>query len=59
MRSVARWYDVQVEYQGTPTTQHFRGGISRLADASQVFKMLETTGVVHFTIQNNKIIVMP
>jgi ferric-dicitrate binding protein FerR (iron transport regulator) len=59
MRSVARWYDVQVEYQGTPTTQHFRGGISRSADVSQVFKMLETTGVVNFTIQNKKIIVMP
>jgi transmembrane sensor len=59
MRSVARWYDVQVEYQGTPTTQHFRGGISRSADVSQVFKMLQTTGVVNFTIQNKKIIVMP
>jgi len=59
MREVSRWYDVQVEYQGTPTTQHFRGGISRSADASQVFKMLETTGLVHFSIQNKKIIVMP
>jgi transmembrane sensor len=59
MRSVARWYDVEVEYRGVPTTQHFRGGISRSADASQVFKMLETTGLVHFTIQNKKIIVMP
>jgi transmembrane sensor len=59
MRSVARWYDVQVEYRGTPTTQHIRGGISRSADVSQVFKMLETTGVVNFTIQNKKIIVMP
>ena len=59
MRQVARWYDVQVEYQGTPTTQHFRGGISRSADASQVFKMLETTGLVHFSIQNKKIVVMP
>jgi ferric-dicitrate binding protein FerR (iron transport regulator) len=59
MRSVARWYDVQIAYQGTPTTQHFRGGISRFSDVSEVLKMLETTGIVHFSIQNKKIIVMP
>ncbi len=59
MRQVGRWYDVKVEYQGTIKEQHFRGGIPRSADASNVLKLLETTGVVHFTITDTKIIVMP
>ena len=59
MREMARWYDVDVEYQGKPTEQHFRGSISRSANASEVFKMLELTGAVHFTIEGKKVIVRP
>jgi len=59
MREMARWYDVDVEYQGNPTEQHFRGSISRSANASEVFKMLELTGAVHFTIEGKKVIVRP
>jgi ferric-dicitrate binding protein FerR (iron transport regulator) len=59
MREIARWYDVEVEYQGRVTNQHFRGTISRSVDASEVFKMLELTGAVNFTIEGKKIIVRP
>jgi len=58
MREIVRWYDVDVEYQGR-TNEHFRGTISRSANASEVFKMLELTGAVHFTIDKKKIIVKP
>ncbi|HTI92627.1 MAG TPA: FecR family protein [Puia sp.] len=58
MRAVVRWYDVDVEYQGRPT-EHFRGTISRGVNASEVFKMLELTGAVHFTVDEKKIIVKP
>ena len=58
MRQVARWYDVEVEYKGT-ITRHFGGTISQDVNVSQVFKMLELTGAVHFTIEGRKIIVMP
>ncbi|MBS1662833.1 MAG: FecR family protein [Bacteroidetes bacterium] len=58
MREIVRWYDVDVEYQGR-TNEHFRGTISRGVNASEVFKMLELTGAVHFTIADNKIIVKP
>jgi len=58
MREIVRWYDVDVEYQGRPN-EHFRGTISRSANASEVFKMLELTGAVHFTIDKKKIIVKP
>ena len=58
MRQIARWYDVEVEYQGK-TNEHFRGTISRSSNASEVFKMLELTGAVHFSLEGKKIIVKP
>lgn len=58
MRQLARWYDVDVEYQGQ-ILSHFRGSVSRGANVSEVFKMLELTGAVHFRIEGKKIIVMP
>ena len=58
MREMARWYDVDVEYQGK-TNEHFRGTIPRSSNASEVFRMLELTGAVHFTIEGKKVIVRP
>ena len=58
MRQLARWYDVDVEYEGR-TDKHFRGTISRSEHVSAVFKMLELTGEVHFSTEGKKIIVKP
>jgi transmembrane sensor len=58
MRQLARWYDVDVEYEGK-TDKHFRGTISRSENVSAVFKMLELTGEVHFSTEGKKIIVKP
>jgi hypothetical protein len=58
MRQLARWYDVETEYRGK-VNRHFWGSISRDANVSQVLKMLETTGIVHFKIEGRKVIVMP
>ena len=58
MRQIARWYDVDVQYQGK-TNEHFRGKIPRSVNASEVFKMLELTGAAHFTLEGKKIIVNP
>ena len=58
MRQLARWYDVDVEYEGK-TDKHFRGMISRSSNVSEVFKMLELTGEVHFSTEGKKIIVKP
>ncbi|HEY5408355.1 MAG TPA: FecR domain-containing protein [Ginsengibacter sp.] len=57
MRQIARWYDVDVEYKGT-VKGHIGGTISREVNASQVFRMLEMTGVVDFRIEGKKVIVM-
>jgi len=59
MRQLARWYDVEIVYEGKPAEQHFRGGISRDVEVSKVFEMLETTGAVRFRIEGKRIIVMP
>lgn len=56
MRQVARWYDVDIKYEGK-VTQHFSGNISRKVNVSQLFKMLELTGTVHFKIEGNYILV--
>ena len=58
MRQLARWYDVDVEYEGR-TDKHFRGKISRSSNVSEVFRMLELTGEVHFSTEGKKIIVKP
>jgi transmembrane sensor len=58
MRQLARWYDVDVEYEGK-TDKHFRGTISRSEHVSAVFKMLELTGEVHFSTEGKRIIVKP
>jgi len=57
MRQIARWYDVDVAYNGT-ITQHFGGTISRDVNVSQVFKMLEMTGAVKFSIEGRKVTVV-
>jgi ferric-dicitrate binding protein FerR (iron transport regulator) len=57
MRQIARWYDIEVTYEGIPSGQHFRGGISRNVTASKVFEMLESTGAVKFRIEGKKVIV--
>lgn len=58
MRQLGRWYDVEIIYEGKPAEQHFRGGIPRDVEVSKVFKMLETTGVIHFRIEGKRIIVL-
>lgn len=59
MRQVARWYDVDVQYQGALTNKDFNGKISRYKDAAAVLRMLELTGAVRFTTQGHRITVQP
>lgn len=58
MRLIARWYDVEVVYKA-PVHAHFRGIIPRNVPVSQVLKMMELTGEVHFEIKDRQIIVSP
>lgn len=58
MRQVARWYDVDVTYQGK-ITSHFGGTISRQANISELIKVLEATGHVKCRIEGRKLIISP
>jgi transmembrane sensor len=58
MRQLARWYDVNVEYQGTIQPQEFMGKIQRNMPLSNVLKGLESDQV-HFKVEGKKVIVTP
>lgn len=45
LRQVARWYDVEVHYRGTPPQRRFTGGVSRNAPLSDFLKVLEINDI--------------
>lgn len=56
MRQVSRWYNVEIVYEGEPVETLLGGIISRKENISQLLKLLEATGKVHFSIEGEKII---
>lgn len=56
MRQIARWYNVEISYEGNIPTDHFTGKIPRNANASSVLKILSMSDE-HFRIEDKKIIV--
>jgi transmembrane sensor len=58
MRQLARWYDVDVRYEGHITEDRFAGKLPRDASAEETLHILEKNQV-HFRIEDKKIIVMP
>ena len=56
MRQIARWYDVEVDFQGKLPDTKFRGKISRDVPLSQIFQILQLSGV-NFKIDGRKITV--
>lgn len=58
MRQLARWYDVDVKYEGQVQV-HFGGSISRQVNVSKVLEKLAMTGEVKFRIEGRSIIVTP
>jgi len=57
MRQVARWYDVEVVYEGGLPTGHYNGKPSRALTVSEMLKVVEYSGV-KIRIDGRKIIVM-
>ncbi len=57
MRKIARWYNVEVVYEGEVPTDQFGGTVSRFEKVSQVLKKLELTDKVHFKVEGRRIIV--
>lgn len=58
MRKLARWYDIDVVYQGNVPDAVFGAEISRSKKLSEVLKGLETAGKIHFKIEGRRVTVM-
>ncbi|MDR6782904.1 transmembrane sensor [Pedobacter africanus] len=58
MRAIARWYDVEVQYEGTLPDKEFSGDIYRNLDLNQVLSVLSFYKV-HFRVEGKKITVTP
>ncbi|MBC3539189.1 FecR family protein [Rufibacter sediminis] len=59
MRKIARWYDVEVVYEGEIDHKSFTGTVSRFEDITDVLNMLELTETVHFKRKGRRLTVMP
>jgi transmembrane sensor len=58
LRQVARWYDVDVRYEGT-IPKHFSGLISRGASLAEVLHVLDKTGKTRFVLEGRTVVVRP
>lgn len=58
MRDIARWYNVDISYEGQLPEKRFTGRMSRNMNASEVLSGIEFIGV-RFKIGEKKIVVLP
>lgn len=57
MRQIARWYDVEVEYENIAADIRLGGVVSRKEDIRQLLDYFEIAGKVRFKVEGKKIIV--
>jgi transmembrane sensor len=57
MKQLARYYNVEVEYEGNIPDKKFGGMINRNKNLGEVLSVLELSGI-HFRVEGNKIIVL-
>lgn len=58
MRKLARWYDIEVNYQGKVNNYNFSGMVSRSNKLSTVLEMLESTGQIKFKVEDRRVVIM-
>lgn len=58
LRQIARWYDLDIIYEGAVPDHEFVGRISRNSHLSSVLKALQLSDI-HFRIDGKKLIVLP
>lgn len=59
MKKIARWYDIEISYAGSKSTDLFTGTISRKKSLNNVLEMLQLAGNVHFKVEGRRIVVLP
>lgn len=58
MKKISRWYDVDIDCQGTISNQNFGGTFHRSKGITELLHQLERIGKVHFKITGRRITVM-
>lgn len=58
MNQIARWYDVEISYNGDFSNMSFGGYISRNKSINEILSLMEVTKSIKFKIEGRKIIVM-
>jgi transmembrane sensor len=58
MRELARWYNIEVIYDGPQTQERFNAKISRYKNISAVLRILERTKGVHFKVEGRRVTVL-
>lgn len=59
MRKLARWYDIEVEYQGDVGNVKFGGVVSRSKSVTETLRILELASNVRFKVEGRRVLVMP
>jgi len=59
MRQVARWYDVEIEYQGNVNASGIVSTFPRTKKLSKLLKALEINLGIQFKIEGRRVLVMP
>lgn len=57
MQDIARWYAIEIIYEGDVPVGKFSGNVSRSKNVSQILMALESTRLVHFRIEGRKVFV--
>lgn len=58
MRQLARWYNLEIQYEGAVPKRLFTGKVFRSMNLSETLKVFELSNV-HFRIEGNKLTVIP
>jgi len=57
MRQLARWYNVDVVFEGKVPERHYTGAIRKSVNLSEVIRMIQLAGGARVTIDNKKLVV--
>lgn len=58
MNKISRWYDVEIVYKTSAKNVLIWGSISRFKSITDVLKLIELTGSVHFKVEGRRVLVM-
>jgi ferric-dicitrate binding protein FerR (iron transport regulator) len=57
MRQLARWYDIRIKYEGVIPSIHFKGGLDRNVNLSEILKILPELGI-RYRMEDRTLIVL-